>query len=462
MKIVFIAPVRANSAIAQSTKAVVDALKASGQQVSIVSSEINEVPKNEQLDFDMPTSHWQSAQANSVIVNSIIIYQIGDNFQLHAGAIEHLAKNPGVIILHDAFVGNLFDSWVASNPHHAYYEKSQSDTIWDEGISIQQQDLGKTLGFVLQNATAVIVHSEWARSIAQRITDVSVHLLPLAWNPNFGAEKSLREDFTKTIVTTIGNINGNKRCDSVIEALENFYNENIEYHVVGKIAKNEKVRLEKLARERKVILKIFGEVPHELLESKIREATLVSNLRRPVLEGASASLLDALSIGKAVLVSDSGHYSELPNNVVIKIDPQNEVAELAREIRRLVDEPYLLAELEENSKKYFELMHDTNAYAANLLEISKDSIKNLDYIALRSETRRSSVKKINDISNYGVNSAQIIARKLFRRAGIKKATIALIRGAAKLPWLVSLIRGVYGKVPKLQKVINKLIFNAQI
>jgi hypothetical protein len=45
----------------------------------------------------------------------LVIYQIGDNYDFHGGAIPWLDKLPGVVCLHDFFVAHLFNGWAQSN-----------------------------------------------------------------------------------------------------------------------------------------------------------------------------------------------------------------------------------------------------------------------------------------------------------------------------------------------------------
>ena len=69
------------------------------------------------------------------------------------------------------------------------------------------------------------------------------------------------------------------------------------------------------------------------------EAEIVACLRLPALEGASASCIEAMLYGKAVVVMDTGFYNSIPSDIVIKIRPTNEIEDLRQQLEMLVVNP---------------------------------------------------------------------------------------------------------------------------
>ena len=116
-------------------------------------------------------------------------------------------------------------------------------------------------------------------------------------------------------VLTIGHVNTNKRAEAVIRAIgaSSVLRERTVYRLVGAIRPEIADKLARLARETGVNITISGEVDDESMVDAIRQADVVSCLRWPALEAASASTIEALLYGKSTIVTDTGFYSEIPD-----------------------------------------------------------------------------------------------------------------------------------------------------
>jgi glycosyltransferase involved in cell wall biosynthesis len=98
--------------------------------------------------------------------------------------------------------------------------------------------------------------------------------------------------------------------------------------------------LEKLARELRISdFQLEGEVTDEILDRRLADADIVCCLRFPSLEGSSCSLAEAMSLGKAIITTDTGCYAELPEGLVLKVRPEREAADLPRHLRILIESP---------------------------------------------------------------------------------------------------------------------------
>ena len=127
---------------------------------------------------------------------------------------------------------------------------------------------------------------------------------------------------TKITVTTIGIINPNKCADSIIESIGSspVLKTHCEFRLVGAISDGERARLEALCRDVGFgHLCILGEVDDATLVAELERADIISCLREPVLEGASASAIEGMKSGRPIVVVDSGFYADLPNEFVFKI-----------------------------------------------------------------------------------------------------------------------------------------------
>ena len=82
-----------------------------------------------------------------------------------------------------------------------------------------------------------------------------------------------------------------------------------------------------------------GALSQAALAQEIENADALLCLRRPVLEGASASAIEAMLSGRPTVVLDHGFYQELPDDLTLKIPPNFELRDLENKITWLLDHP---------------------------------------------------------------------------------------------------------------------------
>ena len=149
---------------------------------------------------------------------------------------------------------------------------------------------------------------------------------------------------TKITVTTIGIINPNKCAHSIIESIASspLLRTHCEFRLVGAISDGERARLEALSRDVGFgHLCILGEVDDATLVAELERADIISCLREPVLEGASASAIEGMKSGRPIVVVDSGFYADLPDEFVFKIQTPLEMSSLRETLERLVSDEEL-------------------------------------------------------------------------------------------------------------------------
>jgi glycosyltransferase involved in cell wall biosynthesis len=147
-------------------------------------------------------------------------------------------------------------------------------------------------------------------------------------------------------VTTVGILNPNKCADTIIRALGASVRlrQTAEYRLAGAITDAERERLTDIAEQIGFSgLHILGAVDDATLFAEMERADVLCCLRRPVLEGASASAIEGMKTGRPVIVADAGFYAELPDDLVFKveIDPAP--------LRALLEEPDSRPELRQQT-----------------------------------------------------------------------------------------------------------------
>ena len=109
--------------------------------------------------------------------------------------------------------------------------------------------------------------------------------------------------------------------------------------------------IESLGLETQV--RVLGYVPIEDFEEYIAAVDICLNLRYPTVGESSGTLLRAMGMGRAVVVSDVGSFSELPDDACLKVPPgEREVDLLFEYLSLLVGRPDVARSLGENARRY--------------------------------------------------------------------------------------------------------------
>lgn len=227
--------------------------------------------------------------------------------------------------------------------------------------------------WMASKALAVVTHSAWG---INRVLDACVgpvSTLPLPYDANLPATdvpvRGASDDLT---LLTVGHVNANKRIEQVIRAIgsSELLKTKIVYRVIGRVEPSMSLHLSELARQFGVRLTMVGEVEDEVLADALAQADVVSCLRWPSLESASASAIEAMLHGKPVLVTDTGFYSELPDDHVIKIAAPGDEASICAALEYLCENPSVAHELGQRAMHWARRTFSAARYASGLQSLA--------------------------------------------------------------------------------------------
>jgi hypothetical protein len=161
--------------------------------------------------------------------------------------------------------------------------------------------------------------------------------------------------------------------------------EKIHFYIVGEIKEN---KIWKSIKRLKENISATGYVELSEFKTYMGASDIIINLRFPTQGESSGSLHRAFGMGKPVIVTNTGTFSEYPNGVVLKVShDSNEVNDIYEAISKLVQDTKLREEygrnafefarencsLKNNAVKYRDFIFDL--FNGNLQE--KDNIENL-------------------------------------------------------------------------------------
>lgn len=414
MKILFFTPCAEASAIGRMAHLVVNELFQMRHDVRVIRSDDVELHHEPARNFECEIISWTETQRVMEYASDadICIYQIGNNFSYHRGCLEWLDRLPGIVCLHDFFLGHLFWAWAdfvgrdfARPILENWYGKEVTSKFYDHKTSVSfisyASQCAPMTEWISSKALGVVTHSGWAVADVKRACMGPVQIVPLPYDAPYAKQHQSYSNRTvkKFRLLTVGQVNQNKRVESVIQAIGTnaYLKDAISYYVVGTIEENVQTQLENMALALGVNLTITGKVDDSQLAHEMMHANAICCLRWPTLEAASASAIEAMLYARATIVTNSGFYAELPDDTVVKITPQNEIKDLCDALEMFVRNPEGCVELGERARRYASETFSARRYAESL-------------VAMVSEVRRSEVlsttsKQISKtLTNWGAKS----------------------------------------------------------
>lgn len=392
MNIVIFAPGLKASAIGRMTGLLVRELSAQGHAVVLVRAEEKGLLSAAPQAFDAEIIDWSQTSAVEAVCDQAdaIVHHIGDNYHYHYGSLEWLSRYPSVVCLHDFYLGNLFFQWAQTHAEEAKQELVRwygqgSDKKFFE-YSSQQDFIKLTCSampmteWLCAMASAVITHSSWD---IKRVLDSCagpVRTAPLAYEiPAWDGEDIVDNaegpaDDGAFNILTIGHVNANKRSASVIRALarSDKLRKSTIFRLVGQCDTAKALELSALARNLGVNLVILGPVDDDVLARVARKADVVSCLRWPSLEAASASAIEAMLHAKPVVVTNVGFYREIPQDYAVHVDPDNEIDSLCNALEWLYANPEARRALGQRAQTWAKQQFTAQGYCHTLLEVVED------------------------------------------------------------------------------------------
>jgi glycosyltransferase involved in cell wall biosynthesis len=313
----------------------------------------------------VPTTPLLDSNSRELAAFDARVYHLGDHAAFHRRAYEASRRHPGYCVLHDRAYQSLFSAllvrmsatperYVEVMARH-YGEKGRQAAldsirgtarpVWDSPeeslrFSLEEELLARALG--------AVVHSEnHRRSIVSRWWGPVGRVHFPAYRQT--APRAPRPKPERVTFVTIGHLNPNKQLHRVIEAFgrDTTLRAQARYVAAGPVNAGYVARLSRLIGEHRLEESVEirpGFRPEDEVAELRDRADVFVNLREPSSESASASLMEQLACGAAIVASDNGWRTELPEGAVLKI-PEGDDARLIEALRILAADERLRARI---------------------------------------------------------------------------------------------------------------------
>jgi glycosyltransferase involved in cell wall biosynthesis len=277
----------------------------------------------------------------------VALYHVGNDPEAHGWIVEALRRRPGVVVLHDFVLHHLVVGLTFGRGDAAGYLEVMER---ENGL------LGRLLGYaVLDNripplwetrpeefplagevlglATRLIVHSHYVERHARAAGYAGpIRRIPHPAWPVPAVEPARVEG--APVFGCFGNLNESKRVQELLAAFALMHQRRPEARLL--LVGSASTRLQRLELPDGVIRK--ERVPEDELWSLMAACDAIVGLRSPTMGETSGSAIRALSLGKPLVVSDVGWFSELPDDVAVKVPVgEGEVETLAAALEVLSD-----------------------------------------------------------------------------------------------------------------------------
>lgn len=415
MKILFFTPAVVMSAIGRVSNLIVSALECIGHEVIVVRSEEPDLFETPTHPFTSRMLVWTDEKQIHHIATQmdLVVYQVGNHYPYHRGCLEWLPVLPGVVSLHDYFLGHLFWSWsekVGRNEAlellNTLYGSDIANRFFNhpdtESFITYASEAAPMTEWIVSMASGVITHSCWTMNRIISATHGPVEVVPLPYDaPHLDKNLVMQQDSKNNGVTvlTIGHVNPNKRYVSIIKAIgsNTQLRKTLTFRIVGSIEPSTQIELQSLAEQLAVKIVITGAVDDQRLADEIVNADLMCCLRWPALESASASTIEAMLYGKPVIVTDTGFYSDLPDECVLKVSYANEIKDIEAALNELVLSPERRKKIGEDASLYASQTFTADNYAERIVAMKH----RIDRTKLIADASRVFSKKLEEWGSEG-------------------------------------------------------------
>jgi glycosyltransferase involved in cell wall biosynthesis len=282
----------------------------------------------------------------------VSLYHVGNNPDAHAWIVDALRRDPGVVVLHDFVLHHLVAGMtIGRRDGHGYLDAMEREHgvvgrllahgVLDKRIAPLWESRPADFplaGPVLEHATALVVHSRAARDFARGAgyegpIDVVPHP---AWPvPEIAPERPAGG----LVVGCFGVVNASKRIPELLRAFARLREARPDSTLllVGPTSPGFDLdrRLQRLGLADEGVVR-EGWVDERRLWALMAGVDVSVNLRHPTMGETSGSVVRSLSLGKPLVVTDTGWFSELPASVALRVPAgEGEVETLAAALELL-------------------------------------------------------------------------------------------------------------------------------
>lgn len=331
---------------------------------------------------------WESGRYDAVL------YHVGNNPDYHARTWAMLQRIPGIVVLHEAMLHHLVRGMTMAKGDLEGYVEEMRYAYGKTGEALARRSVGTGIPLdvwnyplferVVDASLGLIVHNDCtgdrvrASRPGTRIVKIPHHLslreLEGGASPE-EARAALGIPAEAFVVASFGFVTPAKRIDVALRSFARLRRQvpNAVYLLVGEVSPHYDFA-SILTSELAPGVTVVGRTELDRFLLYMLAADVAVNLRYPSAGETSGTLIRLLGMGKPVIVSHTGAFSEIPDDCCAKIDlDETEEDLLAAVLVRLATDEPLRRRMGENARRHMATHHtlegSARAYADFVREI---------------------------------------------------------------------------------------------
>jgi glycosyltransferase involved in cell wall biosynthesis len=336
---------------------------------------------------------WEAGRYDAVL------YHVGNNPDYHARTWAMLQRIPGIVVLHEAMLHHLVRGMTLAKGDLEAYVEEMRYAYGRTGEALARRSVGTGIPLdvwsyplferVVDASLGLIVHNDCtgdrvrASRPGTRIVKIPHHLslreLEAAPAANTASPAEARAALglppEAFVVASFGFVTPAKRLDVALRAFARLRREVPEavYLLVGEVSPHYDFAAI-LTADLAPGVTVVGRTELDRFLLYMLAADVTINLRYPSAGETSGTLIRLLGMGKPVIVSNTGAFSEIPDDCCAKIDlDETEEELLAAVLTRLATDEPLRRQMGENARRHIATYHtlegSARAYAEFVREI---------------------------------------------------------------------------------------------
>jgi glycosyltransferase involved in cell wall biosynthesis len=316
----------------------------------------------------------------------IALYHVGNDPEAHGWIVDAMRRRSGLVALHDFVLHHLVAGLtLGRGDTEGYLNAMQRDAgvvgrllahgvvdhllppIWEE----RAEDF-PLAGEILNRADGVICHSKFVEQLARAYGyEGPIWVIPMpAWpSVELSGRRAPKGRFP--VVTCVGHLNHAKRIPQLLEAFRRVRQSLPDGLLVlgGSAAPGLRLDPDDLGDG---VLRLEYQREHDLWQL-LADSDMIVSLRWPTMGETSGMVIRSLSLGKPLVVSDVGWFSELPDSVAVKVPVDDyEIETIVAVLKLLADDEELRTRMGAAALEYVrsahDLEHSADLYVAALEE----------------------------------------------------------------------------------------------
>lgn len=290
----------------------------------------------------------------------VIIYHIG-NSDFHLYSTRLALSIPGIVILHDTCLDGLW--WDMSRAEIISENRLKLEAYID---SFSDEPNLSRVSSIVKNAKHVIVHSEHSKKAIESLnlgTPVSRLQHPI---PYYRTKLLLNTYSNKYRVVGLGGILTTDKSLSTIGLLLNDdrFN-NVAFRIFGHKTVYDGGLVDQYGLNPRVSVKT--NITNLEYVQELEKVDVVLNYRQRYRGEASRATIEAMRLGKISIVRDVGWFSELPDDVVIKVKAEEDIPNA---ILKVINNDELLNKIKRAASDYIEKEFKIDTYIKAIIDIA--------------------------------------------------------------------------------------------